>query len=370
MQATGIPTEELAARRETLLQHIRARADGYVLFDQTYIQYLPASGSSAPSGPSPSRGTPPARWRSSCPSSRSSGSSPRRLRAGRVLSRVPGHRAPDAHLRARAGGSASRGAIGADQDGYPGILGYRGPALSEVTGSRSSTWRRHRELDGAQERRGDRPHPGERALVRRGPPGAAAIHAAGRDGGGGEPARGPGGHARDAARAGRCVRRPAGIVGRRDGGLPRADRAPQLVGARDRAQHRVPGGRRAGDRDERADLGLQRGARARDDRRPAERRAAATVRAHGRRPAGRLRGPPPRRHVRGRRQRGHALPRGRDLQRYWRQHTGHAIGLRNHEAPFLDLGDVTVIEPAWSSPSSPASTTTRSAASATPTPSW
>jgi Xaa-Pro aminopeptidase len=30
---------------------------------------------------------------------------------------------------------------------------------------------------------------------------------------------------------------------------------------------------------------------------------------------------------------------------YWRQHTGHAIGLRNHEAPFLDLGDPTPIEP-------------------------
>jgi Xaa-Pro aminopeptidase len=29
----------------------------------------------------------------------------------------------------------------------------------------------------------------------------------------------------------------------------------------------------------------------------------------------------------------------------WRQHTGHGIGLRNHEAPFLDLGDETPIEP-------------------------
>jgi Xaa-Pro aminopeptidase len=29
---------------------------------------------------------------------------------------------------------------------------------------------------------------------------------------------------------------------------------------------------------------------------------------------------------------------------YWRQHTGHAIGLRNHEAPFLDVGDETPIE--------------------------
>ena len=27
------------------------------------------------------------------------------------------------------------GTIAADQDGYPGILGYRGPALSEVTGA-------------------------------------------------------------------------------------------------------------------------------------------------------------------------------------------------------------------------------------------
>ena len=33
-----------------------------------------------------------------------------------------------------------------------------------------------------------------------------------------------------------------------------------------------------------------------------------------------------------------------DLLSYWRQHTGHAIGLRNHEAPFLDLGDHTPIE--------------------------
>jgi Xaa-Pro dipeptidase len=30
---------------------------------------------------------------------------------------------------------------------------------------------------------------------------------------------------------------------------------------------------------------------------------------------------------------------------YWRQHTGHAIGLRNHEAPFLDVGDPTPVEP-------------------------
>jgi Xaa-Pro dipeptidase len=32
------------------------------------------------------------------------------------------------------------------------------------------------------------------------------------------------------------------------------------------------------------------------------------------------------------------------LLSFWRQHTGHAIGLRNHEAPFLDLGDHTPVE--------------------------
>jgi Xaa-Pro aminopeptidase len=33
-----------------------------------------------------------------------------------------------------------------------------------------------------------------------------------------------------------------------------------------------------------------------------------------------------------------------DLMSYWRQHTGHGIGLRNHEAPFLDVGDHTTLE--------------------------
>jgi Xaa-Pro dipeptidase len=34
-----------------------------------------------------------------------------------------------------------------------------------------------------------------------------------------------------------------------------------------------------------------------------------------------------------------------NLMPYWRQHVGHGIGLRNHEAPFLDVGDPTVLEP-------------------------
>jgi Xaa-Pro aminopeptidase len=34
-----------------------------------------------------------------------------------------------------------------------------------------------------------------------------------------------------------------------------------------------------------------------------------------------------------------------DLNPFWKHHSGHAIGLRYHEGPFLDIGDHTVIEP-------------------------
>jgi Xaa-Pro dipeptidase len=34
-----------------------------------------------------------------------------------------------------------------------------------------------------------------------------------------------------------------------------------------------------------------------------------------------------------------------DLQNYWKHHTGHAIGLRYHEGPFLDIGDDSEIKP-------------------------
>jgi Xaa-Pro aminopeptidase len=34
-----------------------------------------------------------------------------------------------------------------------------------------------------------------------------------------------------------------------------------------------------------------------------------------------------------------------DLMPYWRHHTGHGIGLRYHEGPFLDQGDHTVLQP-------------------------
>ncbi len=34
-----------------------------------------------------------------------------------------------------------------------------------------------------------------------------------------------------------------------------------------------------------------------------------------------------------------------DLMGFWKHHVGHAIGIRYHEAPFLDIGDSTIIRP-------------------------
>ena len=34
-----------------------------------------------------------------------------------------------------------------------------------------------------------------------------------------------------------------------------------------------------------------------------------------------------------------------DLVAYWKHHSGHCIGLRYHEGPFLDKGDQTIMQP-------------------------
>ncbi len=44
-------------------------------------------------------------------------------------------------------------------------------------------------------------------------------------------------------------------------------------------------------------------------------------------------------------QKAKASPEQPGLMRFWKHHTGHAIGLRYHEGPFLDAGDHTTIRP-------------------------
>ena len=102
---------------------------------------------------------------------------------------------------------------------------------------------RDRGDDGAQERERDRADPRERPLVRacapaacRSTPGPASTEAEASLQGG------PRSHAGDAAGARRPLRRPAGLGRRRVGRISRSDRPAQLLGARRRAQHRVPAG--------------------------------------------------------------------------------------------------------------------------------
>jgi Xaa-Pro dipeptidase len=135
---TGIQAAELEGRRARLLEHVRGEGlGGYVLFGQDYIRYFtgfvflsnerPVVFAESTSGDTvvfvPEFEV-------------------ERTRAETAFERIesypeyPGIEHPlriFARLLAEMG---IREAIGADRDGYPGILGYQGPALSEVSSSR------------------------------------------------------------------------------------------------------------------------------------------------------------------------------------------------------------------------------------------
>ena len=135
---TGIPAAELAERRGRLRDHVRGRRlSGYVLFDQKYIEYFTsfcflsterpvafaesASGDSAVFVPE---------------------FEVERVRAETPFERIdsypeyPGIEHPMRILARVLADLGIRDAVGADQDGYPGILGYEGPALTEVAAAR------------------------------------------------------------------------------------------------------------------------------------------------------------------------------------------------------------------------------------------
>ena len=131
---TGIPAAELEARRERLLRQLRSlELTGYVLFDEKYIQYFTGFGFLATERPVAFV-------------SNASGDAAvfvpefevERVRAETAFERVesypeyPGDEHPMRILRRVLRDLGVRGAVGADSDGYPGILGYQGPALSEV----------------------------------------------------------------------------------------------------------------------------------------------------------------------------------------------------------------------------------------------
>jgi Xaa-Pro dipeptidase len=134
----GIPATELEARRGRLLDHVRGEGlSGYVLFGQDYIRYFTsfvflsnerpvvyaesAAGESVVFVPE---------------------FEVERTRAETTFERIesypeyPGVEHPMRILARVLAELGIRDAVGADQDGYPGILGYEGPPLSEVTAGR------------------------------------------------------------------------------------------------------------------------------------------------------------------------------------------------------------------------------------------
>jgi Xaa-Pro aminopeptidase len=133
----GIPPAELRARRERLQEHVeRSGLSGYVLFDEHYIQYFTSFGFLATERPVAVISTASAEPAAFVPEFEVE-----RVRAEAEFDRIesypeyPGREHPMVLLARVLAEMGMRGPIGADQDGYPGILGYAGPPLSQVTES-------------------------------------------------------------------------------------------------------------------------------------------------------------------------------------------------------------------------------------------
>ena len=346
---TGIPAPELQERRERLLEHVRSEGlSGYVLFGADYIQYYTGfwflsnerpviyaesvAGESAVFVPE---------------------FEVERTRAEASFARIesypeyPGIEHPMPIFARVLDDLGIRDAIGADDDGYPGILGYQGPTLGQVTGARVAS------IGDVIERTMARKSPTEIALIRESGRWCSFAHRLLQ-----EYSR-PGTTEAEASLRASQEATLAMLEELGDsfgGGLSSSDGVSAgyrgQIGLRSSWAHAVAHNIefRTGDvlvtETGRADLGVQRRARTGVDRRRADRRHAPALRPRRRRAASRVRCDP----ARVRPAQTWTAPCLRyfeenDLVPYWRQHTGHGIGLRNHEAPFLDVGDHTPLEP-------------------------
>src|SRR5437870_4773620 len=135
--ATGIPAAELHGRRERLLEHVRGLdLAGYVLFDEKYIQYFASFNFLATERPVAFVSNASGETAVFVPEFEVE-----RVRAETAFERVesypeyPGTEHPMRILQRVLRDLGIRDGVGADNDGYPGILGYQGPALSEVAGT-------------------------------------------------------------------------------------------------------------------------------------------------------------------------------------------------------------------------------------------
>ena len=362
---------EFEERRERLLEHVRRDGlSGYVLFGADYIQYFTgfwflsnerpviyaesAGGESAIFVPE---------------------FEVERTHAEADFARVesypeyPGIEHPMLIFARVLDDLGIRGAIGADSDGYPGILGYQGPSLERRRGSSVAP------LGDVIEGMMRRKSPNEIELIRESGRWCAHAHRLLQ-----EYSR-PGATEAEASLRASMETTLALLAEHGEvGGMSSSSGASAgyrgQIGLRSSWAHAVAhnieftGGRRARDGDERADPRLQRGARARDDHRPADGRDAAAVRPHRRVAGCRVRRDPSRRHVRRRGRRRHALPRGeRPAPLLAPAHRPRRSGCATTSRRSSTSATTRRSSRAWSSPSSRACTTRRSAASATRTPS-
>src|SRR5437763_2652282 len=124
--ATGIPAAELHARRERLLEHVRSLdLTGYVLFDEKVIQYFASFNFLATERPVAFVSNASGDLAVFVPEFEVE-----RARAETAFDRVesypeyPGTEHPMRILQRLLEDLGIRDAIGADGDGYPGLLGY------------------------------------------------------------------------------------------------------------------------------------------------------------------------------------------------------------------------------------------------------
>jgi Xaa-Pro dipeptidase len=345
---TGIAPAELQSRRERLLAHVRqARLSGYVLFDAAYIQYFTSFGFLATERPVAFAQSAAGEMLVFVPEFEVE-----RVRAETEFERVesypeyPGLEHPMWILGRILADLGIGGAIGADQDGYPGILGYQGPALSGAAAStvdplgpviesmmmrksaseielirQSARWCEH-----AHRLLQEFTRPGvteAEASLRAGHETTLAMLAALGDGYGGQQASADGASAGYRGQIGlrsawahavaHNLRFRAGDVLVSETSAPvwgynaELERA-MIIGPPTDEMRRLFGHTVAAQQV--AFDALRPGVNCADVDRAVMR-----------------------------------YLEDNDLLSHWRQHTGHAIGLRNHEAPFLDLGDHTRVEP-------------------------
>ena len=346
--ATGIPPAELQARRETLLQHLASqKLAGYVLFGQDYIRYYTGFEFLATERPVAVIGNGTGDLAVFVPEFEVE-----RVRAETDFERIesypeyPGLEHPMRLLARALTDMGITGGAGADQDGYPGILGYDGPPLSEVAGAPvkplapfiESMMVRKSEAEVALIRESakwcghahgllqqyTRPGATEaEASLRAGHEATLAMLEALGSSYGGQQASSDGASAGYRGQIGlrsAWAHAVAHNIEFREGDVLVTETSAPVWGYNAELERALIIGKPTDEMCRLFDHMVAAQQVAFDALRPDATCAAVDEAVLGYFEANEL------------------LP-------YWRQHVGHAIGLRNHEAPFLDVGDDTRIEP-------------------------